>query len=87
MNHKHRFTIRWVEFGTEQSAGYRVSIPNFDGGEVVLAEDYDGLAQQHRKAVDTLRKAAERAMAERDGADSYAILRDAVWEFIDSSVT
>lgn len=34
-----RFTIRWVD------GMYRVSIPEYDGGEVVTAEAYDRLRQ------------------------------------------
>jgi hypothetical protein len=49
-----RFTIRWVNFGVDQATGYRVSIPNFDGGEVVMAEDYDALAEQLAGAVEEI---------------------------------
>ena len=42
-----RFTIRW-DAGAWPGGCYRVSLPEYDGGEVVTAEDYD-------RAVDALR--------------------------------
>lgn len=52
--------------------------PGFAWVEYVRADDYRG-------AVETLRNAAEKAGEERDGADAYAILRDAVWRLIDAA--
>jgi hypothetical protein len=60
-NTERRFTIRWRPWvGTGPIPGkYSVSIPNYDGGEVVVAEDYDAMAEQLRGAVDVLREVAE----------------------------
>jgi hypothetical protein len=48
-----RFKIIWHSSSSApESCGYRVSIPNYEGGEVVAAEDYDALLTaiaQHRE--------------------------------------
>lgn len=38
-----RFTITWHANGCGNFAGYKVSIPQYDGGEVVTADSYDRL--------------------------------------------
>jgi hypothetical protein len=48
-----RFTIRWVRPSNGGVGEYKVSIPNYDGGEVVEAEDYDRLETQLTKTVET----------------------------------
>lgn len=46
-----RFTIRWNPTACRGLGGYLVSVPNYDGGEVVAAEHYDALADQLKGAV------------------------------------
>jgi hypothetical protein len=53
-----RFTIRWQPKYGNLAGQYVVSIPNYDGGEVVAAEDFDALRQQLAGAVAALRKIA-----------------------------
>jgi hypothetical protein len=40
-----RFTIQW----RESVSAYRVSIPNYGGGEVVAAEDFDRAVEERDK--------------------------------------
>jgi hypothetical protein len=52
-----RFTIRWEQYaGSSGGGAYRVSIPNYDGGEVVAAEKYDAAIAALRVADDLLRQ-------------------------------
>lgn len=48
-----RFEITWHGDGCGNFAGYKVSIPEFDGGEVVTADEYDrihaALVEAHRQ--------------------------------------
>jgi hypothetical protein len=56
-----RFKITWM------GDGYKVSIPNYAGGEVVPAEAYDRLAREHEelKAADRMHAGVGKVREER----------------------
>jgi hypothetical protein len=64
-----RFNITW----RENSASYGVSIPNFDGGEVVLASEYDKVAAALREAVGHLEYCSYGDSWERECADEEGL--------------
>jgi len=55
MNTPTRINVTWHTDNFE----YRVDIPEWDGGEVVLASDYDTLRQKHEKALEFIKSVAD----------------------------
>lgn len=67
MTNAKRFSIIW------RNGEYKVTIPNFDGAEVVLASDYDA--------------AIQRAERERDEARESSSVYEEAWHFAANEVS
>ena len=74
-----RFSIRW-----DTSMGcYRVSVPSYEGGDVVPAEEYDALMRRKiqtvgerdaaRREVERLRDELRRAVNTRENANAVSV--------------